>query len=84
MKVGTINIGNRQKGRLRAPSVIDCPPDKESIKTALDYIISSEFKTTLSMVENPYYCKDTSARIKDIIKERLYLGIETTKHFYDI
>ena len=53
-KIGTINIGDRQKGRIRAESVIDCQPDYPSIISALDRLFSNEFKETLPTVRNPY------------------------------
>ena len=37
-KIGTINIGDRQKGRIKANSIIDCLPNKESIKNAIEYL----------------------------------------------
>lgn len=53
-KVGTINIGNRQKGRLKATSVIDCQSDRYSITAALKKLYSSEFQTSLTTVVSPY------------------------------
>lgn len=53
-KKGTINIGDRQRGRLRAESVIDCEPERKSICIALEHLFSSEFQNKLSAVENPY------------------------------
>jgi UDP-N-acetylglucosamine 2-epimerase (non-hydrolysing)/GDP/UDP-N,N'-diacetylbacillosamine 2-epimerase (hydrolysing) len=49
-RIPTVNIGNRQKGRLRAPSVIDCEADRHSIRRAID----RAFKLDCSDVENPY------------------------------
>lgn len=51
---GTINIGNRQGGRLRAASVIDCAPVAAPITQALDRLYSPEFQSSLSEVRNPY------------------------------
>ena len=51
---GTINIGNRQGGRLRAASVIDCAPVAAAITQALDRLYSPEFQSSLSGVRNPY------------------------------
>ena len=53
-KIGTINIGERQKGRIKASSVIDCSPHQESIKNALEYLYSNKFQTLLKKTENPY------------------------------
>ena len=53
-KKGTINIGDRQKGRIRAQSVIDCEPDSKSILSAIEQMLSHKFKQRLETVENPY------------------------------
>lgn len=52
--IGTINIGDRQKGRLKANSVIDCQPAKQDILDALNHLYSPAFQQTLQTVENPY------------------------------
>lgn len=51
---GTVNIGDRQRGRLRAASVIDCQPVATAITQALDRLYSPEFQEALSEVKNPY------------------------------
>ena len=53
-KKGTINIGDRQQGRLKASSVIDCEPEFESITTALERLFSAGFQAELPKVVNPY------------------------------
>jgi GDP/UDP-N,N'-diacetylbacillosamine 2-epimerase (hydrolysing) len=53
-KIGTINIGDRQKGRLKAESIIDCEPDYDSIIAAFDTLYSIQFQASLSGVLNPY------------------------------
>jgi GDP/UDP-N,N'-diacetylbacillosamine 2-epimerase (hydrolysing) len=53
-RIGTVNIGDRQKGRIKADSVIDCTPDKESIQTALEHLFSERFRQSLPAVLNPY------------------------------
>ena len=53
-KIGTINIGDRQRGRLKAASVIDCDPNKESILYALKQLYSSSFQDQLRTISNPY------------------------------
>lgn len=51
---GTINIGDRQRGRLRASSVIDCEPTKASILEAIRCLYSERFMQNLVNVKNPY------------------------------
>ncbi|MFW6258824.1 MAG: UDP-N-acetylglucosamine 2-epimerase, partial [Halochromatium sp.] len=51
---GTINIGERQRGRLRASSVIDCDPTQESLRAALQRLYSEDFQASLPAVISPY------------------------------
>ena len=53
-KKGTINIGTRQQGRLRASSVIDCDPDRRDIGAAIRRLYSSDFQAALLKTQNPY------------------------------
>lgn len=46
-KIPTINIGDRQKGRIQASSVINCEPNKNDILEAIDKALSNEFKKRL-------------------------------------
>lgn len=52
--IPVVNIGDRQKGRLQARNVIDCPIDSDSIRTAIDHAVSPEFRQALAGLENPY------------------------------
>jgi len=54
LKKGTVNIGNRQQGRLKASSVIDCQPTSVSILQALERLYSDEFRQILESTQNPY------------------------------
>lgn len=51
---GTINIGQRQAGRLRAESIIDCDANEESIVAAINRLYSPVFQSMLAGVNNPY------------------------------
>ena len=53
-KIGTINIGDRQDGRIKAKSVIDCSPTKEGINQAFNKLFSTYFQKTLKNLINPY------------------------------
>ena len=83
MKVGTINVGNRQKGRISADSVIHCTPIKSEIIKSFNKLSSLEFKQSLSEIVNPYEGKNTSEVIIDKLLGFLELGF-TNKVFYDI
>lgn len=52
--IGTVNVGDRQAGRLRTDSVIDCAPDAQAIEAALKQLFSPEFQSNLKGVVNPY------------------------------
>jgi UDP-hydrolysing UDP-N-acetyl-D-glucosamine 2-epimerase len=82
-KKATVNIGNRQAGRLRAKTVIDCDHSKESILEAIKKGYSSNFAKNLTDVNNPYEKKDTSKNIKDILKKFDLKNI-LHKTFHDI
>jgi len=82
-KIGTINIGDRQKGRVKAASVIDCKPTKESILIAATKLYSDDFQSKLKNVTNPYGKGGAAKRIKEVIKEKDLSGI-LKKKFYDI
>jgi GDP/UDP-N,N'-diacetylbacillosamine 2-epimerase (hydrolysing) len=82
-KTPTINIGDRQRGRIRAASVIDCGPELAEIKNAIDKALSSSFRESLKQVENPYGSKNASEDIIGVIKSTPLDNL-LKKEFYDI
>jgi GDP/UDP-N,N'-diacetylbacillosamine 2-epimerase (hydrolysing) len=80
---GTINIGDRQNGRLEAASVIKCQPDKKEIMNALNKLYSSEFQAQLIKVENPYGQGGASDAILKVIREAPLYGL-LKKRFYNL
>lgn len=82
-KIGTINIGERQKGRIKACSVIDCSPNQESIKNALEYLYSNKFQTLLKKTENPYGKGNSSKKVVKILKTKLKENL-LKKSFYNL
>lgn len=82
-KIGTINIGDRQKGRLCADSVIHCAPETDAIAQALDRLFSEAFQESLKTVENPYGHGGASVKIKALLKEQALDGL-LKKSFYDL
>lgn len=82
-KIGTINIGDRQKGRMKASSVIDCKPTKKSIQKALGELYSLSFQEQLKTVENPYGKGDASKDILNVIAS-VDLNNIVKKTFYDL
>ncbi|MNJ75541.1 GDP/UDP-N,N'-diacetylbacillosamine 2-epimerase (hydrolyzing) [compost metagenome] len=81
--IGTINIGDRQKGRLAARSVIQCEPDRKEIVAAIKKLYSHEFKKTLIAVENPYGNGGASEKIVKVL-EQYPLESILKKSFYDL
>ena len=67
-KIATINIGDRQKGRICSKSVINCLPIKKNIKKSLEIVYSPKFQKLLKTVENPYDNGITSKKIARVLK----------------
>lgn len=83
-KTPTVNIGDRQKGRLRADSIIDCANDTKVINEAIDKALSNDFIASIKNMTNPYGDGHTSCKIVNIIKEQLNKDINLVKSFYDL
>jgi GDP/UDP-N,N'-diacetylbacillosamine 2-epimerase (hydrolysing) len=80
---GTINIGDRQRGRMRSESVIDCEPNSNSIKNALKKLYSQNFQKKLISSTNPYDYGSSSALIIKVLEEVSLDGV-LKKKFYDL
>lgn len=82
-KKGTINIGDRQGGRLQAKSVINCEPSRENITDAFTKLYSLDFQSRLRDVSNPYGEGGASEKVVNIIKNYPLKGL-IKKFFYDL
>lgn len=82
--IPTVNIGDRQRRRLHAKSVIDCGNEKEQVEAALEKALSDEFLSGIAGEKNPYEGKQTADKIYRIITEALSSGIHMKKEFYDV
>jgi GDP/UDP-N,N'-diacetylbacillosamine 2-epimerase (hydrolysing) len=82
-KKGTVNIGDRQRGRLLASSVINCEPTRKSIQAAIQQLYSEDFMKNLSGVQNPYGNGGASEQVVQTLK---CIAIEdiVKKSFYDL
>ena len=78
----TINIGDRQHGRIQAGSVINCEPDTRQIVQAIEKALSPAFSEFCKSVVNPYDGGMSSGRILSVIKE-VSLDNILKKRFYD-
>lgn len=81
LKKATVNIGDRQKGRLKATSVIDAPERSTDIAAAMHKALSHEFKTMLPSVKSWYGSGNVSQHIKTLLKS---VTLKTQKSFFDI
>ena len=80
---GTINIGDRQKGRLLATSVINVEPTKEDIKKGLSKLYSDSFRASLLRTENPYGSLGTANKIYKIVRDLELEGL-LKKTFFQV
>ena len=82
-KKPTINIGDRQKGRIMARSIISCEPLCSDIKISIKKIYEKDFKESIKKVENPYGDGGSSQKILKILRS-IELGNLLKKRFYDL
>ena len=82
-KVPTINIGNRQKGRIAGGTVIQCDGDKKSISRAIDEAQSQSFRKKCYESKNPYGVGDSSEKILATLLSSELNGL-VYKKFFDI
>ena len=83
--IPTVNIGNRQRGRIQAESVINCGDNEELIVEAIAKARTVEFNEQIRDIENPYEGCQTAEKIVSTIKKKLMQGnINLMKSFYDI
>jgi GDP/UDP-N,N'-diacetylbacillosamine 2-epimerase (hydrolysing) len=82
-KKGTINIGDRQLGRLQASSVINCTLEEVQIRDAIEMLYSENFKESLLTVINPYGEGGASLKVVNELKTASLHGI-IKKTFNDL
>ena len=80
--IGTINIGKRQNGRIRASSIIDCDTSEEGITKAFAELYSSSFQEQVKNVVNPYGTGGAAEKIISVLKE-VDMNNLIIKRFYD-
>lgn len=82
LKTATINIGDRQKGRIQAESIINTNVSEIEILNALDNVKSGEFKSILEHSVNPYGTGETTQKIMNELR-KINLEDFSTKQFHD-
>lgn len=77
--IPTLNIGDRQRGRLAAESVVNCGTSKKDILVGLEQVLNADHKE----IHNPYEGKNTTADILQVLKAYPLEGL-IQKSFYNI
>jgi GDP/UDP-N,N'-diacetylbacillosamine 2-epimerase (hydrolysing) len=80
--IPTVNIGDRQKGRIAAESIIHCAAEKSAIVDALKKAFDPKYKEFCRQVKNPYGDGDTTQKIISVLKKNLY-NVNLKKEFVD-
>lgn len=86
-RLPVVNIGDRQRGRVRAKNIIDVPCAEAAIVSAIERAVSSGFRTSLRGMRNPYdRFRDgrASERIRDVLRDVDFSGEFLKKGFYDL
>lgn len=84
-KVPTVNIGDRQRGRLQSKSIINCGEDKEAIVQAIEKALSNEFKILCTQVISPYGDGHAAEKIANKIYKTVQgNSIDLKKKFFDL
>lgn len=82
-KKGTVNIGDRQLGRILASSVINCRPERESILRALKELYSAKFQEQIKKTDNPYGEGGASEKVVSILRSFPIANL-VKKKFHDL
>ena len=84
LKKLNITIGDRQKGRERASTTIDCPTDINRFIEVMEKYKNNEYLPLLENIKNPYFGDDVAKKILSVIKDELNKGkIDLKKKFYE-
>jgi len=81
--IPTLNIGDRQKGRIAANSVVHCDTTTKDIKLGVELVLSKEMQLSAKNTVNPYQKEDTVVNILEVIKNYPLQDI-IQKSFYDL
>tara|TARA_X000000368_G_scaffold404412_1_gene380415 strand:- start:1962 stop:3128 length:1167 start_codon:yes stop_codon:yes gene_type:complete len=81
--IGTINIGDRQTGRIKGESIIDCDSDAAAIEYAINKLYSKNFQSIIKDIKSPYGDGTASLKILDTIS-KISIKDNMIKSFYDI
>ena len=83
LHVPTVDIGDRQKGRLKPANIISCKSGKKDIFRSIETVLSENFTDKIRKISNPYgdgnTAKRITAKLKILLKKPLL-----RKSFFDI
>ena len=79
--VPVVNVGSRQEGRFKPKNVIDC--DYKSVKTAISSALSSDFRSRIANLKNPYGSGNSADKIIRILSKTDF-SVLLKKGFYDL
>ena len=82
LKTATVNIGDRQKGREQANSIINSDYSSEKIYNSIKKSLSLDFKKKIEKTKNPYFKKNTASNIVNIIEKKIFEKNTEIKKFY--
>jgi len=83
LKTATVNVGERQEGRLLAASVINAAPERGAVSAAITRAMSPEFRRSLDTVVSPYGLPGASKKILRLIKDTDFRSF-VAKQFFDV
>ena len=82
-KIPTVNIGNRQDGRIKCRSIVDCSTSKKAIVKSIRRALNKKFISSIKNVKNPYGDGNASKKITTIIN-KIKINNLIKKRFYEI
>ena len=83
-KLPVVNVGDRQRGRVKSSNIIDCGVEQKEIALALDQALNNGFRESLENLNNPYGKGDTSSKIVATLKSIRLDGELIKKKFKDL
>jgi len=84
LNTATVNIGDRQNGRVQANSIINSEISTKNIYNSIIKSLSSKFKNKIKKTKNPYFRRNTAENIAQIIEKNVLIQKDKTNKFYDI
>ena len=82
-KVPVVDIGDRQKGRVKAKNIINCTSNEKEIYLSINLALSKEFRKKFKKSKGLFGSGNASKKFITIIKNRIH-KLEVKKSFYDI